>query len=145
MFEHRVVQQHGDRLSVARDECRAPPAVLVGKLDRLTVAVDVMLLRREPERELQRRVAQRAGERLAQVHGGAQSAQLDDEPGDRPPRQPSLQEHEQHRDRHGCHQGEVNVGGKRAQRSPSRSKTTVQASAASVAHPATSTGATARR
>ena len=116
VLQHGVVQQHGDRLSVALDERRAAPAVVIRELDRSAVGVDVALLGSEPEGELERRVAQRPRERLAQIDGGARSAQLDDEPRDHAARQPPLQEHEQHRDWHGRHQGEVRVRGKRTER-----------------------------
>jgi hypothetical protein len=60
-----VGQQHGDLLFVTLDECRAPPAVLVRELDGRTVTVHVVFLGREPEGELQRWIAEGAGERLA--------------------------------------------------------------------------------
>ena len=84
VLQHRIVQQRRDRLSVALDEGRTASAVLVWELDRDAVAVDVTLLGREPERQLERRVAERSRERLAQADGCAGLAQLDHEPRDLP-------------------------------------------------------------
>ena len=53
VLEHGIVQQHGDRLPVALHERRAAGAAGLGKLDRPAVAVDVALLGREPEGELE--------------------------------------------------------------------------------------------
>jgi hypothetical protein len=103
-------------MSVALHEGRALPAVVAWETDRPALAVNVTLLGREPEGELERRVAERSGERLSQTGRCARFAELDNEPGDHAARQSPLQEHEQHRDWHGGHRGEVNVRGQGAQR-----------------------------
>ena len=80
--DRRVVDERGERPAVALDERHRPRRARARQLDARTVGVDVAAV--EPVADLQRRVAERAGERVAQ-RAGRHVAQLDDEVGDRRP------------------------------------------------------------
>ena len=66
VVERRVVQQRGDRLPVPLDHGGPPPAVL-RQGHPLAVEVGPAVELRQPVDEGQRRVAQRLGQRVAQV------------------------------------------------------------------------------
>ena len=76
-----TVDEHGDRPPAAH-EWRDGAPVRLRQLDRVAPRVD-MAARAERVGELERRVLERAGERVAQPAGRRRVAKLDDEPRDR--------------------------------------------------------------
>ena len=92
--------QHRDRLTIALDRRRRRPVSAVGQLERAPVGADVAVPAGQPERELQRRIAERPRKRFAQIRRLAGFAERHDQSGNPAAGQPPLQEHEQHRDRH---------------------------------------------
>ncbi len=115
VLEHGIVEQHGDRLAVALDERRAPPAVGLREPDRHAVAIDVTASRpgtRRRARATGRPALGRAPR--ADPTERARFAQLDDEPGDHPARQPALQRTRTSPRSARSPSGEVHVRGQRS-------------------------------
>ena len=96
--QRRVVDQGGERLVVVV-QYRDAPARVVGQHDGRTVGVDVTLAVGQPERELQRRVAERTGEQIAQRGGPGRGPELDHEVRDHRPVLARAQHADHHADR----------------------------------------------
>ena len=86
------MDQRGDARAAALDERGHAARVLAGQLDRLAVDADVGLVLGHPVGELERRVAQRAGERVAQRAGLGGLAQVDEQVADRRAREAGAQQ-----------------------------------------------------
>ena len=86
-----VMLEHGDRTSFAR-----------GHVERAPARIDVALVRGQPESELERRIAERAGDRVADVVGSRERAELHDQIGDTGALQAGAQEADEERDRDGA-------------------------------------------
>ena len=69
LVDRAVVDEDGERLAVAFDPRDRPVAVLGGQLDRMARAVDVAGRIRSCEGELERRIPERPGQRVAQPAG----------------------------------------------------------------------------
>ena len=67
--EGRVVNERGDRLTLVLEDRDRPAGTILRERQRTTLPVHVLLALRQPEGELERRVAEGAGERAAEVVG----------------------------------------------------------------------------
>ena len=98
VLEHRaVVDQHRDALAVGVDRGDRPLAAGLGQRERPAGLVGVAVA--EAVAELERRVAERARQPVAQRHRLPQVAEVDHEPGDRALRPAAALEVDEQRDR----------------------------------------------
>ena len=109
--ERRVVNQSREALSVVLEHGHRPPG-LAFQVERVSVGVDVAPVLREPEGELERRVAERSRDRVADLRGRRQRSKLDDQLGHGRAVQSRAQKagEERERDRskrNGAHPGEA--------------------------------------
>jgi hypothetical protein len=74
-----IVDERGDALSVLFDHRSGATVLRGGKRDRTAFEVDVPLAGREPVRDFEGRVTQRAGELIARARGAARRPELDDQ------------------------------------------------------------------
>ena len=110
------MHERGDASPVSLHVHDRAPLALPGKLHRPTGSVDVALVLGEPVRELERRVAERPGERLPQPAGRRRAGELEHEPRDRGAREPAVEETDEKRDRYedeGGVRGEPRLGHER--------------------------------
>ena len=95
--ERLVVHERADRPAVALHDRGDAAGARLGQLEGAAVAVDEALLLVEPEGELERGIAERLRDRVAQRHA---LSDRDDERGDRAARQPAAEDPEEERERH---------------------------------------------
>ena len=98
VVERAVVDDHRDPLAAVRDLRDRPRRTRLGELDRRACRVDVPVPLGKPEEELEARVAEVTGKRVADPLR-RRVVELEDELADVRPRQSSPQQTDEHRDR----------------------------------------------
>ena len=98
--ERRVVDEGGDTSAVVLEDGDGA-SFARGHVERAPAGIDVALVRGQPESELERRIAERTGDRVADVVGSRERAELHDQIGDTGALQAGAQETDEERDRDG--------------------------------------------
>ena len=96
--ERRVVDERGDPPAVVLEHGDGAP-VARAHVERAPAGIDVALVRRQPESELERRVAERAGDRVADILGSRGRTEPHDQIGDTGTLQAGAQEADEEGDR----------------------------------------------
>ncbi|OLD99496.1 MAG: hypothetical protein AUG91_06660 [Actinobacteria bacterium 13_1_20CM_4_69_9] len=89
------MQQRRHTYALPLDQRRRAAAAERDQVERPALDVRIGLELRQPVRQLQRRIAEGAGEGVAQIRRTEVRSELDDEAGERGPRQPCLQQADQ--------------------------------------------------
>src|SRR3954454_20758773 len=116
------MEQRRDVFALPVDQCRRTSTAKVADVEGTAVDIGIGGELGQPIREVERRISQRARERVAQIGRRKISTQLDDEVAERGPSQTSLKEAAQEHDRCECERDKRSPPDLRHPRSAKRSR-----------------------